>query len=276
MAAAAAAAAPPQWTVLTKLISGGAILKEGEESPEGIMMHLVRWQHYSDEVGGTDYMVGPLPGGAIADRVALGRRMFLASFESASFKIVITSVAANNSAPACIAYMRNNMLDGRDVQEVLSSLLDNLTIDIATQPLATFLGDFLLLVTEIQPAMQERTKCMKYAAKFPPELISVGTVCDAQPGFADFRVYALAYNSRANVYIQRLQLSQRNRPASLPGMLTEVDRQYSFSTGPLHLVRVSSHLPLAPLPIPIRRISSMRARRAVSPRAQWQHQQRTR
>ena len=167
-AAGAAAAAQPQWTALTKITSGGPLLKAGEESPENIMMHLVRWRHHADEMGGSDYMVGPLPGAPIADRVALGRRMFLASFESPSFKIVITSVAANVDAPTCIAYLRNNMLDGRDVQEVLSSLLDNLTIDIATQPLATFLGDFLLLVTEIQPAMQERTKCMKYAAKFPP------------------------------------------------------------------------------------------------------------
>ena len=134
-------------------------------------------------------------------------------------------------APTIIDYMRNNMLDGRDVQEVLASLLDNLTIDIATQPLATFFGDFLLIVAEIQPAMQERTKCMKYAAKFPPELISIGTVCDSQPGFGNFRAYALACNSRANVYIQRLQLSQRNRPATLPGMFSDVDWRHSFSAG---------------------------------------------
>jgi hypothetical protein len=127
-----AAAAPPQWVVLTKLAAGGPILKEGDESPEKIMLHLVRYRHYADESGGTDYMFGPLPNPAIADRVAIGRRMLLNSFESASFKILLTSVAANVDAPTTIAYMRTNMLDGRDVQEVLNSLLSNLTIDITT------------------------------------------------------------------------------------------------------------------------------------------------
>ena len=76
--------------------------------------------------------------------------MLLASFESPSFKIVITSVAANVDAPTIVAYMRTHMLDGRDVQEVLTSLLDNLLIDITTQPLATFLGDWLLIAAEMQ------------------------------------------------------------------------------------------------------------------------------
>ena len=212
------------------------------------MLHLVKIKHHADEIGAMEYLYGPLPQQPIADRVALGRRMLLASIESASLKIVLTTVPGNVDAPAIINYMRTNMLDGRDVQEVLHSMLDNQTIDITTQPLATFLGDFLLIAAELQPPMPARTQCMKYASKFPPELISIGTVCDSNPGFANFMAYALAYNQRANVYIQRMQMSQRNRPTTLPGMSTTLQADpFAGSGWEDHPSRAGTHG--APRPI---------------------------
>ena len=63
------------------------------------MLHIVRIKHHADEIGATEYLYGPLPNQPIPDRVALGRRMLLASIESASLKIVLTSVAGNVDAP---------------------------------------------------------------------------------------------------------------------------------------------------------------------------------
>ena len=135
-------------------------LAEGSEQPENMMLHLVKLGRWGEEIGSEEYITGTLPMAPDAGKQALGRRFVLMSFESEGFRGLIASTPGMDSGPAICAWLRTNLLDGRDTQEVLRTLLTNLTLDINSTPLVTFLADFQLITSEIQPAMPARQLCL--------------------------------------------------------------------------------------------------------------------
>ena len=186
---------------------------------------MVKLRKWGQEIGSADYITGPLPSAPDAAKQALGRRFVLTSFESEGLRGLIVSVNANSSGPAICNWLRVNLLDGRDTQEVLRSLLTNLTLDINSTPLVTFLADFQLITEEITPVLPHREKCLTYAQKFPAEVLSIISVCDTNPGMADFMAYALAVNSKVNLFVQRLGLASKNRDSRrLPALATTIEK----------------------------------------------------
>ena len=208
---------------------GACILRENAMEPENIMMWKIRLYPWAREQAAPEYIIGPLPANPVAADIAYGKRILLKTIESLSFKQLLLGVQNNISGPAIIAWIQANMLDARDTQEVLNSMLDTLPLDIATTPLVSFLGDFSLIVAELNPALPERTKCLKFSMKFPVEFLSIIAVCDGNPGTNNFMAYALALITKGNLYMQRIQLSQRGRTTSMPGLITDVQQGGSSS-----------------------------------------------
>ena len=211
-------------------------LSLGNEQPEHLMLHMVKLKKWGQEIGSEDYITGPLPGAPDAARQALGRRFVLTSFESDGLRGLVAAIPANNSGPAICDWLKLNLLDGRDTQEVLRTLLTNLTLDINSTPLVTFLADFLVITEEIAPAIPAREKCLTYAQKFPAETLSIISVCDTNPGMGNFMAYALAVNSKVNLFVQRLGLSSKNRDSRrLPALSTAVEKNvFAFCLADMH------------------------------------------
>ena len=98
------------------------------------------------------------------------------------------------------------MLGGRDEQEILNTILSDLTYDGSSNVLS-FYAQYSLIANGIRPALPEARLCTHYASRFPAqEYMAILSTCDANPGHTSFQAYACAVNNGIQRFHQRLQI----------------------------------------------------------------------
>ena len=105
-------------------------LKSGDEVAEKIILWLFLYKQWCQQRGALAYFYGPLPPSSPdPDRTESGIRVILNCIESQAFKVPIL-LQNPVSAAAIVTYLKDNMLDGKDVQTCLKDSLRDLTLDI--------------------------------------------------------------------------------------------------------------------------------------------------
>jgi hypothetical protein len=170
-----------------------------------IVTNRLELRQAANELGIAAYVYGPLPANATADNVTLGRRWLLSAFEDRNVRGLIATHGGPDG-PSCWAWVQNNMLGGRDEQEVLHNMIEELVFDGSTTVLS-FYSTFLMLSSAIQPALPPARLCIMYSSRFPAqEYMAIMTSADNAPGHNNFMTYATAVNNAVQTYHQRLQI----------------------------------------------------------------------
>jgi len=203
---------PPIPTILARLNEHAPILPRNASATD-IVIHRLRMVNVCNEYACSEYVIGPLPANLDPQSVQLGKRFYLSAFEDPDLRGLIASKGRNG--PQCWAWVGNNMLGGRDEQEILNTILNDLTYDGSSNVLA-FYAQYSLISTGIQPALPDARLCTHYASRFPAqEYMAILSTCDANPGHTDFQAYASAVNNGIQRFHQRLQI-QDARTSHIP------------------------------------------------------------
>ncbi|KAL1495819.1 hypothetical protein AB1Y20_016679 [Prymnesium parvum] len=130
-----------------------------------------------------------------------------------------------DSGPSCWDWIGKNLLGGRDEQEVLSYLLNQLRYDGSRTVTMSFFSEFHTLASAIIPAIPDGRLCTMYASmKFPArEYISIVSACDTTPGHGNFMNFANAVNAAIQRWHQRL-LNERRDGHGHDALMTNFDK----------------------------------------------------
>ena len=216
----APAAAGP-LTVLHKLHSPGPRLK-CDAVPREIVKHRLQVKQAATQLGIGHLVQGPLLGGESLADISVGRRWLLETFEDEDIRGMIATHGGNDG-PACWNYIEDTMLGGRDEQEVLHNMVDELRFN-GQRTVISFYSEFLTVTAAITPAIAEPRLCQMYASRFPArEYMTILTACDNRPGHANFTAYARAVNNAVQTYHQRIQIQEYRERQGQAILCTDVD-----------------------------------------------------
>jgi hypothetical protein len=181
---------------------------EDDADPTQVVLHRLALRQAAAELEITDYVHGTLPTGASPDNVTLGKRWLLSGYPNKNIRGMI-AVHGGNDGPSCWAWIQANMLGGRDEQEILNDMVDEMQFT-GTTSVVDFFSRFLTISEAIRPALPAARLCTMYASRFPPgEYMTLTLAIDATVGHTNFVTYATAVNNAVQRYQQRLQLHDR-------------------------------------------------------------------
>ncbi|KAL1511324.1 hypothetical protein AB1Y20_006129 [Prymnesium parvum] len=117
--------------------------------PDEVVMHRLQLRQKAYELGINDYVIGMttvtnpvphLPPGTSVANKTLGKRWLLSAFEDNNVRGMVAQHGGDNG-PSCWRWIGENLLDGRDEQEVLSYLLNQMRYD-GTRTVLSFFSEF--------------------------------------------------------------------------------------------------------------------------------------
>ena len=204
-----------------KLQSGSCpSIQSGASVPEWVEW-LLRLEPAHEEIGVKDVTIGVghppnVPNAASAADILLGKRYILCSIMDPDIKSLLQPLA---NGPAIIAYIKTNLMGGRDTQAIIQEVLDGMFYDGAS--IISFYGRFCLFINAVQPAVPAQRKCLIYSSKFGHAYLPSISACDQNPGHGDFTVYAAAVNQSVTLFGTRtLALEKHTRGKSTSGLHT--------------------------------------------------------
>ena len=150
--------APPLPTILARLNEHAPILPRNASATD-IVIHRLRMVNVCKEYECSEYVIGPLPEILDPLSVQLGKRFYLSAFKDPDLRGLIASQGSNDG-PQCWAYVGNNMLGGRDDQEILNTILHDLTYHGSSNVLA-FYAQYSLVTCGIRPALPDARLCVE-------------------------------------------------------------------------------------------------------------------
>ena len=207
--------------MLHKLHSPGPKLKS-DALPREIVKHRLQVKQAATQLGIGHLVQGPLAGGESAADISVGRRWLLETFEDEDIRGMIATHGGNDG-PACWKYIEITMLGGRDEQEVLHNMVDELRFN-GQRTVISFYSEFLTVTAALDPAIADVRLCQMYASRFPArEYMTILTACDNRPGHASFTAYATAVNNAVQTYHQRIQIQEYRERQGQAVLCTDVD-----------------------------------------------------
>jgi len=181
-------------------------------------MHRLQLRQKAYELGINDYVIGMttvanpvphLPPGTSVANKTLGKRWLLSAFEDNNVRGMVAQHGGDNG-PSCWRWIGENLLDGRDEQEVLSYLLNQMRYD-GTRTVLSFFSEFHTISSAVEPPIPPQRLCTMYAGKFPArEYISILSSCDTHPGHGNFMAFANAVNAGIQRWHQRILNERRD------------------------------------------------------------------
>ena len=201
-------------SILAHLNEQAPILPRNASATD-IVIHRLRMVNICKEYGCTEYVIGPLPQNPDIVNTQLGKSFYLSAFEDPNLRGLVAS--KRQSGPECWTFVGNNMLGGRDEQEILSSILQDMMYDGSGNILA-FYAHFVLLSNGVQHARSQAGLCAHYASKFSAkEFVTISSTCDANPGHSSFSAYAAAVNNGIQQFHQGRRIKDA-RMSRIPNM----------------------------------------------------------
>jgi hypothetical protein len=192
-------------SIIGRLTVRPPLLGTHETETDAIVMHRLRITAAADELNITPFVIGPLPQAARVEDINLTRRWLLMAYEDNDLRGLIAR--HGQDGPTCWLWIGQNLLGGRDEQEVYHSTLSDLRYDTQTAVISYF-STFSMIANAIRPVIPQDRLCQIYAASFPPEYFNIISTCDAL-GHANFAAFSGSVNRTINRYNQRIALANR-------------------------------------------------------------------
>ena len=231
------AGAPPppvaQGSILPRVFAHAPVLATTDMmDPEKVTIWICRVRKETASQGIIVYTTGPVanfPAGTSPENHRIAKLFLLNAIQDPDWRGMI-AVAADNAnggnANGCQLWetITQNLLQGRDFQEVILVCIDNLTWE-PHESILTFYARFTLLVSETNPVLSHERKCAIYSSKIWSEYESIVNIADNQ-GINNFPQYATRVNSGIQRMDHRSRMRDRGNANHPNTLLTDSPPEY--------------------------------------------------